>query len=284
MEHKTLPGGAMNPKYVDLCDEDQPIAGQKYVCLSFISPEKEIKSRENFLFQKFVHQWDLNMSISKFADFMHFISFKYKLDHEDLSADLAAFVEDESAKLLNTTTIDDDYKSFLDKHEEKLNEDYNRKNKFQTSTRGLKVRGVFNVLEEAESKCKKLREIDPHHDIYVGTCGVWQPFDPDAYKTGKIEFLEDELNQLHHEKAKNEAEAKIAFEERVKAAKRAAIEENIRKARATGNTLTQTINEDGELTGVLQTTDFDEREVATEEGALDRNKSLLEKTASKKRI
>ena len=32
--------GQINPKYIDLCDEDQPIAGQKFACLSFISPER----------------------------------------------------------------------------------------------------------------------------------------------------------------------------------------------------------------------------------------------------
>ena len=31
---------------VDLLDEDRPIAEQKFVCLSFVSPEKIIKQRE----------------------------------------------------------------------------------------------------------------------------------------------------------------------------------------------------------------------------------------------
>ena len=34
---------------VDLLDEDKPIAQQKYVCLSFISPENIIKKKEEFL-------------------------------------------------------------------------------------------------------------------------------------------------------------------------------------------------------------------------------------------
>jgi hypothetical protein len=284
MEHKTLSNGSPNPKYVDLCDEDQPIAGQKFVCLSFISPEKVIRSRENFLFEKFVHQWDLSKSIAKFHDFMHFISYKYNIEQEDLTADLSAFLESESTKLLENTSVDDDYKTFLDKNEDKLNEQYNRAHSFQTSTRGLKVRGVFNTQDEAEMKCKKLREMDPNHDIYVGSCGVWIPFEPDAYKTGRVEYLEEELNQLHHEKAKNEVEAKLAFEERVRSAKRSAIEENVRKARSTGNTLTQTIDEQGELVGVMQNVNFEDREVATEEGALDRNKEILAKTTSKKRV
>jgi hypothetical protein len=37
-------------KYVDLLDEDKPIGGQKYVCLSFISPEDHIKNKELFFF------------------------------------------------------------------------------------------------------------------------------------------------------------------------------------------------------------------------------------------
>ena len=35
-----------NPKYVDLLEEDKPIAGQKFVCVSFVSPEKILKKKE----------------------------------------------------------------------------------------------------------------------------------------------------------------------------------------------------------------------------------------------
>ena len=33
--------GSNNPKYVDLLDEDKPLAGQKFACISFISPENQ---------------------------------------------------------------------------------------------------------------------------------------------------------------------------------------------------------------------------------------------------
>ncbi len=35
--------GTVNPKYVDVLDEDKAIAGQKFVCVSFLSPEKILK-------------------------------------------------------------------------------------------------------------------------------------------------------------------------------------------------------------------------------------------------
>jgi hypothetical protein len=260
-ERKNLPNGKPNPKYVDLCDEDQPIAGQKFACMSFISPEKILKKREVYLFDQFVKQWDLTKSTGKFFDFIHFISYKYNLDVEKVIADFNDFLKEEESKL-KENSAEDDYKTFLDKNEEKLNEKFNREHAFQTSVRGLKVRGVFNTQEEAEMKCKSLREYDPNHDIFVGPVGVWIPWDPDAYKTGKVEFMEEELNQLHQEKLKNEQKAKQEFEQRIKDTKRKAIEDNIKLAQKSGNVLTQTIDEEGNLIGVKETVNFDEREAA----------------------
>jgi hypothetical protein len=260
-ERKTLPDGKENPKYIDLCDEDVPIAGQKFACLSFVSPERILKKRENFLFENFVKQWDFTKSIDKFTGFLQYLSFKYSLNVEDVMADFVDFAKEEDAKL-KEVDVSDDYKTFLDKQEERLTAIFQKENGFQTSVRGLKVRGVFPTQEEAELKCKKLRESDPNHDIYVGPVGIWIPWDPDAYKTGRVEFMEEELNQLHNEKIKNEIKAKEDFDARVREAKKKAIEENIANAKKSGNVLTQTIDEAGNLVGVKETVDFDSREVA----------------------
>lgn len=258
---KKLPNGKSNPKYIDVCDEDQAIAGQKFTCMSFISPEKILKKREVFLFDQFVRQWDFTKSMEKYLDFLNFLAYKYNLNVESVLADFNEFVKEESTKI-KSGSVDDDFKTFLDKNEDRLNADFNREHAFQTSVRGLKVRGVFSTQEEAERKCKSLRELDPNHDIYVGPVGVWIPWDPDAYKTGKIEFMEEELNQLHQEKLKNEAKAKQEFDQRIKETKRKAIEENIKLADKTGNKLTQTIDEAGNLLGVKETVKFDDREAA----------------------
>jgi hypothetical protein len=262
VQRRTLPDGRPNPNYVDLCDEDPPIAGQKFVCLSFISPETVLKKRETFLFHQFVRQWDMNKSMEKFSEFMNFLAFKYSLNAENVLADFKDFVQEEETRLKEAAApVEDDYKNFLDKNEDRLNLQFNRENDFQTSVRGIKVRGSFSTQEEAERNCKKLRERDPSHDIYLGQVGIWMPFEPNAYKTGKVEFLEPELNRLHEEKIKNEAKAKQEFDERIKAAKRKAIEDNIEKARKSGNKLTQTIDDQGNLVGV-NTMNFDDREVA----------------------
>jgi len=277
-ERKNMPDGSPNPKYIDLCDEDAPLAGQKFACMSFVSPEKLLKKREVFLFDQFIKQWDFTKSMSKFKDFLNFAAYKYNLKIDDVIADFNDFTKEEESKL-KENTVEDDYKNFMDSNEDTLNQQFQRAHAFQTSTRGLKIRGVFPTQDEAEFRCKKLREVDPNHDIYVGPVGMWIPWDPDAYKTGRIEFMEEELNQLHNEKIKNEAKAKEEFERRVKEAKKKAIQENIELAKKSGNVLTQTINEDGELIGVREKVNFDEREVAEKDANINIRNELLKKAA-----
>lgn len=255
---KYLPDGKENPKYVDLLEEDKPIAGQKFVCLSFVSPEKIIKQKEEFLYEEFIKQWDFKKSMEKFTQFLNFIAFKYpSLSFDKLMADFNDFTKEEGDSLKLAASISDDYKTFIDNNEEQLDQKFGELHEFQTSTRGIKVRGVFATQGEAELRCKLLREVDSNHDIYVGQVGMWVPFHPDAYKTGRVEYMEETLNQLMADKKKNEDMAKHDFEKRVKEAKQKAIEENMKKAEESGNKLTQTINAEGELVGVANVGNFD---------------------------
>lgn len=279
-EKKTLPDGSKNPKYIDLCDEDPTIAGQKFACMSFVSPENILQKKDVFFFNQFVKNWEFSKSMERYFEFIHFIAYKYNLDVNTLINDFNEFVTEEGTKL-KKSGIEDDYKNFLDKQEDKLNEQFNRENAFQTSVRGLKVRGTFASQEEAEQRAKKLREQDPNHDIFVGPVGVWIPWDPDAYKTGRVEHLEEELNALHKEKLKNEEKAKQEFEERVRESKKKAIMENIEKAKQSGNVLTQTIDEEGNLTGVNNTVNFDDREVSEVESTQLRNELVMNNSADK---
>ena len=247
--YRVNPDGSANPKYVDMLDEDKPIAGQKFTCVSFVSPEKIIKSRELFNFQQFLKQWDMNKSLEKFNHFLNFLAYKYNLNFDTISKDLQDFCKDERDNLF-LTTLEDDFKNFIDTNEERLETQFGKEHGFQTSVRGIKVRGSYPSQEEAELRCKLLREVDPNHDVYVGPVGLWMPFHPESYKTGRVEYLEDELNQIMQEKNKNEASAKVEFDKRVRETKEKAMEDNKKKALASGNVLTQTIDAEGNLVSV----------------------------------
>jgi hypothetical protein len=258
------------PPYVDLLEEDKPIAQQKFVCVSFVSPENIIQQKEHFFFDRFVKTWDLVKSMQKYAQFTAFLAYKYNLDPEQVTTDLNEFCKEESVTLAKES-VADDYKTYLEKYVEDLELEYNKKNDFQTNTRGIKIRGVFPSQEEAEIRAKLLRENDPHFDVYVGPVGVWMPWEPDAYRTGQVHFLESQLNELMSKKQQNEASAKEYFDKRVKEAKRKAIEENVRKARESGNKLSQSIDANDNLVNVKNVADIQKTLFETENVVTDKN-------------
>ena len=262
VELKQNDDGTDNAKYIDLLDEDKSIAGQKFACLSFISPEHILKQKDMFLFEEFIKNWDFSKSMEKFSQFLNFVSFKYHLDFDTLTKDFQEFTKDEKDKLV-ATRIEDDYKNFLDEHEDRLDVEFGENHNFQTSIRGIKVRGVFPTQQEAELRCKMLRQNDPNHDVYVGPIGVWVPFHPEAYKTGRVEYMEETLNELMSEKKKNEEKAKDEFDARVKETKEKAMEENKQKAFESVNKLTQTINKEGNLVSVANMNTQDGAESTT---------------------
>ena len=62
---------------IDLLDEDKPIAGQKFACISFVSPEAILKKKELFYFEEFLKHWDYSQKIQYFTQFLNFLSHKY---------------------------------------------------------------------------------------------------------------------------------------------------------------------------------------------------------------
>lgn len=266
--------GSANAKYVDLLEEDKAISGQKFVCVSFVSPENILVQKNHFLFQEFLKHYDFSKSTEKFTQFLNFVAYKHNMEFDDLMKDFQEYVKSE-ADDFPKNHVSDEYKNFLDVNEERLSDEFNKVHDFQTSVRGLKIRGTYSTQEEAELRCKLLREVDPNHNVYVGPVGMWMPWEPEAYKTGRVEYLEEELNQLMNEKNKNEADAKQQFEKRIVEAKRKAIAENKKLAKETGNKLTQNVDKNGNLVGVNNTIEnvFENKE---EVSSADIRKELFE--------
>ena len=135
-------------EHIDLLDEDKPIAEQKFVCLSFVSPEKILKDKNLYFFEKFVEQYNFNKQAELLTKFSNYISYKYELETEDVMNDLKEFSTIEKDTMYEN--IQDDFKNFMDNNEDKYEAEFNKEHEFQTSVRGLKVRGVFPTQEEAE--------------------------------------------------------------------------------------------------------------------------------------
>lgn len=234
------------PDREEFLEDDPEISGQKYVLLSFLSPDKILADKNIFLFHKFVQQYEFSMRLRSLEAHMAktIQGINAKLDEHasefekrDLSGEadlcrasrihidthmdsLQNFVK-ENESTLKESALKENYDDFLFKNREKLEDDFFTKNKFQTTVRGLKIRGVFASQGEAELRSKKLQRNDPLHNIYVGEIGKWLPWDPTPIDVPNQEYAEDQLNTLMKKYKENE-EAREMFmrENRTKGAQR----------------------------------------------------------------
>jgi len=87
-------------------------------------------------------------------------------------------------------------------------------NNFQTTVRGLKVRGVYATDAEAAARAKKLQRSDPLHNILLGVVGKWLPWDPTPNAIQDQEYAEDQLNTLMQSYKKNEENVANFYKER----------------------------------------------------------------------
>lgn len=128
---------------------------------------------------------------------------------DDLITGFASHVK-KYHKEIQVSKIQDEYSDFMFRMQEKLDDEFLVANSFQTSMRGMKVRGVYSTTAEAEMRAKKLQRSDPLHNIFIGEVGKWLPWDPSPNAIANQEYAEDQLNQLM-KKYKENDEAKEKF-------------------------------------------------------------------------
>jgi hypothetical protein len=84
----------------------------------------------------------------------------------------------------------------------------------QDSRCGLKIRGCYATMEQAEARVKELKSIDKLHHIYIGEVGKWLPFDPSPEESGKEIYSDKELNELMKKYKDNREKCDEVHEER----------------------------------------------------------------------
>ena len=138
----------------------------------------------------------------------------------------------------------DDLKDFKYANEEAIEEKFHKENDFQTSVRGVKVRGVYNTMREAEIRCKVLQRQDPTFHIFLGQVGYWLPWDPTADKVENQEYLNDQLNDIVKKYKVNEAKRDDFYEQQKQEKKKAAIKKVISQESSVDQEVKQLTEED----------------------------------------
>jgi hypothetical protein len=212
----------------DHLEVDKPISTQNFVCVSFLSPEKILKSKEEFTFYHYYkckiqeHQTRLKTNMDtllekaedgkvKLADIVHL----KKNMEKGFDLDTISFEE-----------WKEKYEDFLFSKGVEIGDVFDKSNNFQTSIRGVKVRGTYDSYREAEIRAKVLQKLDPLFDVFVGQVGYWLAWSPDTNLMENQEHSNDNLNELMKGKKDNAAQRDMFFEERKREMTENAAKEN----------------------------------------------------------
>lgn len=220
-----------NPHHTeeDFLEVDQPVPGQSYVCLSFVSPEKTIVNKEQWMFYNY-HQY----VISEYNKIFLSLTEKMLESGED-TVPVASVVDlmKRMKRVFGVNEVEyDKWKELVEdfrfREGDALGRKFDEQNNFQTSVRGVKVRGTYDTYREAEIRSKVLQRMDSRFDVFIGQVGYWLPWHPDVNKIQDQEYMNDELNTLVKEYKNNEAKRDIFYKEQVQQRKAEADEQTKR--------------------------------------------------------
>uniref|UniRef100_A0A6C0E4W1 Uncharacterized protein n=1 Tax=viral metagenome TaxID=1070528 RepID=A0A6C0E4W1_9ZZZZ len=239
----------MSDKEQVFLEGDEEIRGQKYVCLSFLTPNRGIlRSKDLFFFSKFMEFYQMDYRIHSTEAF---VMEQVRLLQNTLSEIEVALVNADAdvsdAKVLLTkkseeiaklrgalaqktsadmetyvkanlsnfkeSAIVESFEKYMLLNRQRLEDEFHKQNNFQTTMHGLKVRGVYSTQEQANARAKALNKKDPYFNVYVADVGEWLPWDPSPEEIKDQEYQNDDLNKLMQSYKENAAKRDEFFEE-----------------------------------------------------------------------
>jgi hypothetical protein len=223
-----------NPHHTeeDFLDVDKPVPGQSFVCLSFVSPEKTLMNKEQWMFYNY-HQYVIREYHKIFTELTDKL---LESDGDSIPVEGVVDLKDRLNRVFDMNEVEyNKWKELVEDHKfrdgERIEREFDEMNNFQTSVRGVKVRGVYDTYREAEVRSKVLQRTDSRFDVFIGQVGYWLPWHPDVNRIQDQEYMNDDLNTLMKEYKKNEEKRDMFYEqqkqERVKEAR-----EQVERAKA----------------------------------------------------
>lgn len=176
-------------KQQDFLEQDPEIRGQKFFCMSTISPEDVLVKKDVFFLHKFLGH--LSEDLSVFFNNMY-----EKFSDNPEVTDMLKNIKERYGYISQLDELSQEFHFFKSKNNVELEEQFHAENKFQTSIRGVKIRGVYDNLHEARNRAEKLSKIDKTFNIFIGQVGCWCPWSPYADHIEDQEYAETQLNTL----------------------------------------------------------------------------------------
>ena len=213
-------------KDFDYLDEDKPVRGQKYVCLSFLNPEDVLKDKEIFYFEHFLK--DFSKQVKELFD-----AIKTKYPE---SKDIINVLEENHDYVVNPEKLTEQYKFFKGVHSADIEKEFHAIHRFRPTIRGIKVRGSYDTIDEAKIRAEVLKRQGDKFDIFVGQVGCWCPWSPNPEDLNDQVYSETQLNTLMKKYKENLELKDTEFHERMVAKMSASkAVENVAGAEASGS-------------------------------------------------
>lgn len=188
----------------DFLDADPQLRGQNYVCLSFLSPEDVILKKEHFFFERFIANFSNEMT-----ELFNGLKVRYPKDEDNLR-----MLKERYSYLFDSNAIGEEYSFYVNQHENELQKTFDEMNNFKTSIRGIKVRGVFDTMREAQIRAEVLKKLDGKFHVYIAEVGCWCPWSPNPEDIQDQEYAETHLNTLMKHYKENQIKKDVFYEER----------------------------------------------------------------------
>ena len=189
----------------DFLDQDDSIRGQNYVCMSFISPEDVIRSKEAYFIKEYMKNYT-----TRNKELMEGLQVLFPDKSDEIRS-----IKEQYDIYFDENAIIDDYATFKKDNELDVSELYSKENKYQTNIRGVKIRGTYESLEEAKIRAEVLKRKDNNkHNIYIGQVGCWCPWAANPNEIDSAEYTETQLNTLMKEYMKNKENKEQFYNER----------------------------------------------------------------------
>lgn len=176
-------------KVEDCLDQDPPIRGQKYACMSFISPEDVLRNKEIFFLSSFLKHFSDDVT-TMFENII--AAFPENKEVRDMVHNVA----ERHVYIKSDEQLGKEFTYFKDTNADTLESKFYEDNNFQTSIRGIKIRGVYESIKEAQMRAQAIKKFDGNFDVFIGEVGCWCPWSPDPSSITEQEFAEEQLNTL----------------------------------------------------------------------------------------
>ena len=150
-------------QFVDLLDEDRPIASQKFTCISFISPENILKDKNLYYFKEFIKNREQTKEIERFPQYLNFLSMKHNLKFDDLMDNFKQFLTSEKTRLMIPLFMMITRISWMN-----TRKDCKTSSILPMIFRRMCVVSKYAVLFPLWKRLRcleMLREVDPHHNV-----------------------------------------------------------------------------------------------------------------------